>query len=117
VDVKPIARDEEIRERLESVLDATDWFAAPEVRLEEGVVFLNGKATTAELEKWAGDLAHNTQGVVAVANRMEVAESSTSDLTPAWSGISKPERFDTEAFAALSRPRSTLRRVLDAADR
>lgn len=26
VDVKPVARDEQIRKRLQSVLDATDWF-------------------------------------------------------------------------------------------
>lgn len=89
VDVKPVARDEEIHERLLSVLEATDWFTTPEVRVEEGVVFLNGKAKTAELKKWAGDLARNTQGVVAVANRMEAVESSIWDLAPAWSGLSK----------------------------
>lgn len=71
VDVKPVARDEEIHERLLNVLEATDWFTTPEVRVEEGVVFLNGKVKTAELKKWAGDLARNTQGIVAVANRME----------------------------------------------
>ena len=42
VDVKPVARDEEIRKRLQSVLDATGWFTDPQVRVEEGVVFLNG---------------------------------------------------------------------------
>lgn len=89
VDVKPVARDEEIRERLQNVLVATDWFVVPEVRVEEGVVFINGMATTAELKKWAGDLARNTEGVVAVANRMEVVESSIWDLAPAWSGLSK----------------------------
>jgi small conductance mechanosensitive channel len=89
VDVKPVARDEEIRERLQSVLKATAWFVAPEVRVEEGVVFLNGMAKTEELKKWAGDLARNTEGVVAVANRMEVIEASIWDLTPAWSGFSK----------------------------
>lgn len=89
VDIKPTAQDEEIRERLQKVLEATDWFAAPEVRVEEGVVFLKGMANTEELKKWAGDLARNTQGVVAVANRMEVVESSVWDLSPAWSGLSK----------------------------
>lgn len=89
VDVKPVARDEEIRERLQNVLEATEWFTAPEVRVEEGVVFLDGMATTEELKKWASDLARNTQDVVAVANRMEVAESSIWDLAPAWSGLSK----------------------------
>jgi small conductance mechanosensitive channel len=87
VDVKPVARDEEIRQRLQSVLDATDWFTAPEVRVEEGVVFLQGRVASDELKKWAGDLARNTQDVVAVANRMEVAEPSVWDMSPAWSGL------------------------------
>ncbi len=88
VEVKPVARDEEIRKRLQSVLDATDWFLDPQVRVEEGVVFLNGRVESDELKKWAGDLARNTQAVVAVANRMEVAEPSAWDLRPAWIALS-----------------------------
>lgn len=87
VDVNPVARDEEIRQRLQSVLDATEWFVAPEVRVEEGVVFLKGRVASDDLKKWAGDLARNTQDVVAVANRMEVADPSLWDLGPAWSGL------------------------------
>ena len=87
VDVKPVARDEEIRKRLQSVLDATGWFTDPRVEVKEGVVFLNGRAETDELKKWAGDLARNTQDVVAVANRMEVLEPSVWDFSPAWSGL------------------------------
>lgn len=82
-----MARDEEIRQRIQSVLDATEWFTAPEVRVEEGVVFLKGQVATEELRKWAGDLARNTQDVVAVANRMEVAEPSIWDWEPAWQGL------------------------------
>lgn len=87
VDVKPVARDEEIRKRLQSVLDATDWFTDPQVRVEEGVVFLNGRAESAEFKKWARDMASNTQDVVAVVNRMEVSESPVWDFRPAWSGL------------------------------
>lgn len=87
VDVKPVARDEEIRKRLQSVLDATDWFTDPQVRVEEGVVFLNGRTGTDELKKWAGDLARNTQDVVAVANRLEVPEPSVWDFGPALGGL------------------------------
>jgi small-conductance mechanosensitive channel len=87
VDVNPVARDEEIRQRLQRVLDATEWFTAPDVRVEEGVVFLEGRVASDELKKWAGDLARNTQDVVAVANRMEVAEPSIWDLGPAWHGL------------------------------
>ncbi len=87
VDVKPVARDEEIRKRLRNVLDATDWFIDPQVRVEQGVVFLNGQVESDELKKWAGDLARNTQDVVAVANRMEVLEPPVWDFRPAWSGL------------------------------
>jgi len=87
VDVNPVARDEEIRQRLQSVLDATDWFTNPQVRVEEGVVFLNGRVESDDLKKWAGDLARSTQDVVAVANRMEVPEPSVWDFRPAWRGL------------------------------
>lgn len=87
IDVKPVARDEEIRMRLQSVLEATDWFTDPQVAVEEGVVFLSGRTETDHLRKWAGDLARNTQDVVAVANRMEVLEPDVWDLSPAWDGL------------------------------
>jgi len=87
VDVKPAAHDEEIRKRLQRVLDATDWFTGPQVRVEEGVVFLNGKVESDELKKWAGDLAHNTQDVVAVVNLMQVSQQSVWDFRQAWSGV------------------------------
>ena len=82
MDVNPVARDEEIRKRLQSVLDATSWFEDPRVRVEQGVVFLNGPVESEELKKWAGDLARNTQDVVAVANRMEVALPSIGIFSP-----------------------------------
>lgn len=87
VDVVPVARDEEIGRRLQSVLDATGWFTDAHVRVDVGVVFLSGKAETEELRKWAGDLARNTQDVVAVANRIEVPQPSVWDMRPAWSGL------------------------------
>lgn len=38
VDVTPVAQDEDIRKRLQTALNATDWFTDPQVRVEEGVV-------------------------------------------------------------------------------
>lgn len=87
VDVTPVARDEEIGRRLQSVLDATGWFTGAGVRVDAGVVFLSGQTETEELRKWAGDLARNTQGVVAVANRIEVPQPSVWDMRPAWAGL------------------------------
>lgn len=83
VDVQPIARDEEIRERLEGILNATGRFVNPEVRVQEGVVFLMGRTETAEFRQWAGDLARNTQDVAAVVNQIEVIEPSIWDFEPA----------------------------------
>ena len=87
IDVNPVAHDDEIRLRLQKVLEATKWFSAPSVRVEEGVVFLDGIAPSENLRKWAGDLARNTQDVVAVVNRMEVRKPSAWDFGPASSGL------------------------------
>ncbi|MEO7298633.1 MAG: mechanosensitive ion channel family protein [Verrucomicrobiota bacterium] len=88
VAVQPIAHDEEIRQRLQSVMEATGWFNAPEVKVVDGVVFLSGRADSDEIKKWAGDLARNTQDVVAVANRIEVLQPSAWDFSGARSGLS-----------------------------
>lgn len=87
VSVHPVARDEQIPARLQRTFLATDSFTNPQVRVEDGVVFLHGKVESAELKKWTGDLARNTQDVVAVANQMEVIEPSVWDFRPAWSGL------------------------------
>lgn len=87
VDVTPVARDEEIGRRLQSVLDATGWFTGAQVRVDAGVVFLSGQTESEELRVWAGDLARNTQAVVAVANRIEVPPPDVWDLRPAWAGL------------------------------
>lgn len=89
VDVKPIARDDEIAERIQSVLEATDWFTDPQVRVDEGVVFLEGLAASDELKRWAGDLARNTQDVVAVVNRLNVVEPAIWDFSREWGGLTK----------------------------
>ncbi len=87
VDVNPVARDDEIRERLQRVLEATDWFVDPVVSVEQGVVFLSGQVETPERRQWAGDLARNTQDVVAVANGIVVPERPIWDFSDAWSGM------------------------------
>ncbi|MDQ6892290.1 MAG: mechanosensitive ion channel [Acidobacteriota bacterium] len=102
VDVKPIARDQEIRKRLQNVLNATDWFTAPKVRVEEGVVFLDGQAPSDEVRKWAGDLARRTQDVVAVVNRMVVPQQSFWDLTPAWKSLAAVGRDFVRSLPLLA---------------
>lgn len=101
VDIEPAARDDQIRERLERILAATGWFTDPRVRVEEGVVFLSGRAETDEIRQWAGTLARNTEGVAAVANQMSVKDRSIWDFSSAQSGLSTLWRDIVQALPLL----------------
>jgi len=74
VEVRPVAPDNEIADRLIKILKATGWFRDTDVTVNEGVVFLKGRTEGDQLKNWAGDLARNTRDVVAVVNQMEVEE-------------------------------------------
>ncbi|MFW6097553.1 MAG: mechanosensitive ion channel domain-containing protein, partial [Chloroflexota bacterium] len=92
VEVQPEARDEEIRERLLSIMDATGWFIDPDVRVQDGVVFLMGQTESEDYRTWAGDLARRTQDVAAVVNQIEVLEPSVWDFGPALNGLREQAR-------------------------
>jgi small conductance mechanosensitive channel len=87
VNIKPSARDEEIRTRLKSILQATGWFNNPQVKVQEGVVFLKGQTDSTEYKQWAGNLARNTQDVVAVVNQIELTQPAIWDFRPALTGL------------------------------
>ncbi len=92
VEVEPEARDEEIRARLLSIMDATGWFIDPDVRVQDGVVFLMGQTEREDYRTWAGDLARRTQDVAAVVNHIEVIEPSVWDFGPALNGLREQVR-------------------------
>lgn len=87
IDVQPVARDEEISERLQNILESTGWFTSPNVTVQNGVVFLTGQTESEEFKKWAGDLARNTQDVAAVVNQITLLEPSIWDFEPALAGL------------------------------
>ena len=87
VDVQPSADDQAIASRLTAILEATGWFAAPAVRVDQGVVFLAGEADTPEHRQWATELAERTDGAVAAVNQMTVADSPLWDATQAWEDL------------------------------
>lgn len=60
VEVRPVAHDDEIRRRLVDILHATGWFTSEGARVQDGVVFLEGRARTKEHKAWAGSLAQYT---------------------------------------------------------
>ncbi|HRD70157.1 MAG TPA: mechanosensitive ion channel [Legionella sp.] len=80
IDVKPQARDSEIKKRLEAILEATNWYTQTRINVTDGVVFLHGKTTTAEHKMWAENLARKTQDVVAVVNQMDIINPSIWDI-------------------------------------
>lgn len=81
VAVKPMVRDDEIERRLTDILEATTWFRAPMVAVDEGVVFMTGFTRNEAYKTWASDLAMNTQEVVAVVNRIQVDQPPILDLS------------------------------------
>jgi small conductance mechanosensitive channel len=81
--VTPRADDAQIARRLTRILEATGWYEQPQVRVNEGVVFLGGTVLRESHREWAEQLASNTQDVVAVVNRIEIAGAAFWDLSPA----------------------------------
>lgn len=98
VEVNPLARDNEIEDRLSEILESTKRFEMPEVNVENGVVFLSGVAKEDEFKTWATDLASKTQDVAAVVNRMSVAEKSIWDFTDAFAEL---REFRNNAIQAI----------------
>lgn len=84
VDVQPVAQDAAIRQRLTDILETTNWFGTPQVTVQDGIVFLKGTTEQAEFKQWAGELAKNTEGVVAVINQIDVAPTKIWDFAPAF---------------------------------
>ncbi|MEZ4706317.1 MAG: mechanosensitive ion channel family protein [Caldilineaceae bacterium] len=102
VDIQPRARDEEIAERLTSILTATEWFIDPQAEVQDGVVFLRGQTRREEWRQWAGDLARNTQDVVAVVNRIEELPRPLWDFTPAWDELRTLWRDSVQALPLVA---------------
>lgn len=83
VEIEPQADDRKIAARIRNILDATDWFSGLKVRVEDGVVFLTGRTTTAGHSDWAQKLVAKTDDVVAVVNQLEVKEIVNWSIEPA----------------------------------
>lgn len=84
VEVQPVAKDDEIGQRIADILETTGWFGEPTVTVQDGIVLLKGTTANDESKQWAGDLAKNTEGVVAVVNQIEVAPTTVWDFDPTF---------------------------------
>jgi small conductance mechanosensitive channel len=83
VSVGKFSSDQAIDKRLTDILQSTGWFEDVEIEVRDGVVFLDGLTNSQDRREWARLLAGKTEDVVAVVNRIRVAERSHWDLTPA----------------------------------
>jgi small-conductance mechanosensitive channel len=101
VGVQAVSSDAAIAERLARILQATGWFEKSSVEVRDGVVFLEGRAQHKEQKAWAGDLAGNTQDVVAVVNRLQVAEGAAWDFSPALGELKRLWRQGVESLPLL----------------
>lgn len=98
VEIDPVAPDLAIQIRIESILDATNWYRDISVLVDEGVVFLDGVAQTDAHRIWARDLASKTSGTVAVVNRITIEKKSVWSFAPA---LSELEKLARDAVAVL----------------
>ncbi|MCC9600298.1 mechanosensitive ion channel [Stieleria sp. JC731] len=95
VEVDPVNSDERIEKRLQEIMEATGWFDSPSVDVDRGVAFLKGTADSKKHQAWAEATAMNTADVVAVVNRVGVAEQPLWNLAPAVASLKQLGRETT----------------------
>jgi small conductance mechanosensitive channel len=102
VEVAPINSDEEIEARLSSIFEATSWFEGIDVRVDGGVAFLTGLSDTETHRDWAEQTAMNTSDVVAVVNRLSVAEKPIWNFAPAVASLKELARDTTSLLPLIA---------------
>lgn len=95
VQVDPINSDQRIETRLQEIMEATGWFTDPEVKVDRGVAFLSGTSDTKGHREWAESTAIKTSDVVAVVNRLKVAELPLWNFAPAIASLKQLGREAT----------------------
>lgn len=86
--VNPVA-DVDIAGRIQKILEATGYFVDPEVRVQDGVVFLSGQTREEKNQEFAERVAIKTEDVVAVVNQIEVLEPPLLDFSPAYQELGR----------------------------
>jgi small-conductance mechanosensitive channel len=102
VNVQEVVEDEDIETRLLRILRATEWFEAPSIRVDEGVVFLGGTTNAQQNREWAARLASNTEDVVAVVNMIEVTDPPVWNMQPAITATKDLGRNAVQALPMLA---------------
>lgn len=101
VEVDPTAQDEEIASRLQRILASTQWFHDQTVRVDNGVVFLEGRTQEIDHNKVGQRGGAAYPGCCCGVNRRTVIESSIWDLSPAWAELRSLWRQTIQALPLL----------------
>ncbi|GAB5445021.1 MAG: mechanosensitive ion channel family protein [Fuerstiella sp.] len=80
VNVNRVTADEAIQSRISRILNASRSFQEVEVRVDEGLVFVEGVANQPTDVEWATSVSRRVEDVVAVINNMTVQEVVTLDV-------------------------------------
>ncbi|WP_246151401.1 mechanosensitive ion channel family protein [Rubripirellula reticaptiva] len=79
VAVDDVADDSAIAGRLRRIFESSGWYGDLNVSSDNGIVTLEGIATSADHREWAGNTARKTKDVIAVINKLDV--DAIVDLT------------------------------------
>lgn len=101
VEIEPKNPDDRIERRLQEILETTGWFKNPKVDVDRGVVFLRGTADSQKHQAWAESTAMHTSDVVAVVNRLKVAEPPLWNFAPAFASLRQLTRESTSLLPFL----------------
>lgn len=82
IPVKAGASDDAVRDRIRSILMASEWFEEIAVLNNSGIVTLRGTTIRNEHKDWAENIAYRTQDVIAVVNKIQVVNPNPWSLAP-----------------------------------
>ena len=83
VEILQTPLDHTIEARLAKIIDASGLVSHGKVISNEGIVTLNGKVAKQSQSEWLEKLVTETEGVIAVLNKLEVGQGEVLDLQPA----------------------------------
>lgn len=82
IDTDKSPNDQKVKDRIESILDASSKYESLGVRVDDGIVFLEGVAKDLIYIEWAADIAKNVDGSVAVINNIDTAPVDYFTIQP-----------------------------------
>ncbi|MCB0322016.1 MAG: mechanosensitive ion channel [Bdellovibrionales bacterium] len=97
VEAEQTVSDEQIKNRLSRILQVAEAFPSVDIRVQEGVVKLNGTVRRDEDRRWVDRIARRIEGVVAVLNRVEVRDPAW------WEGSRAADEVELVGRAILNR--------------